>query len=106
VAAVLATLGALLALTGVALASCPAEQSVHCPPFSSIVHGHRYRVSRITVGLNGRPTCAYARTLILAWLQNPADRVYDPVYRSYWFKTGSHPLEFTAGLCGFLRFRT
>lgn len=95
-----------LPVASVALASCPAEQAVHCPAFSHTVRGHNYRPSHITMGLNGRPSCAYARDLILTWLNHPTDRIYDSRSRTYWFKTGRNPLEFTAGLCGYLRFRS
>jgi hypothetical protein len=103
VAVVLAS--ALLPMASVALADCPAEQAVHCPAFSHTVRGHDYRPSHIVMDLNGRPSCAYARNLILTWLNHPTDRIYDSRSRAYWFETGRDPLDFAAGLCGDLRFR-
>lgn len=103
-AAVLLLLGATLQLTGVAIAGCPDEQAVHCASFDHRAKNHNYRLSQITIGLNGRPACTDARRLIISWLGHPSDRIYDTKARTFWFKTSSEPLEFTAGLCGYLRF--
>jgi hypothetical protein len=105
-AVVLIVTSMFLPVASVALADCPAEQAVHCPAFSHTVRGHNYRPSHITMGLNGRPSCAYARNLIRTWLNHPTHRIYDSQSRAYWFEAARNPLEFTAGLCGYLKFRS
>lgn len=97
--------GVMLAAATAAVASCPQEKTVQCHAFSYSAHGHRYEPSHISFALNGHPSCSHAGALIKTWLGKQTNRIYDPSSDSYWFKVGSNPLEFTAGLCGDLRFR-
>jgi hypothetical protein len=91
-------------LASAAFADCPREQTFHCGSFQYRHGSYSYRVSGLTFSINGGPGCGHARLLVKRWLPEQYTSISDPS-GGVWLLNQGSAFEFTAGLCGDLRFR-